>query len=120
MTRARLAIPAFALACLAPTLSACESAPEAGPDKTEKRDVGLECMTEQRGVRAHAVGDDEIQVGEEGSGPRVKFFITSGDAESRQFQGGAEGTEQLGNALLYVNDASDEVLDDVEFCLSNL
>ena len=36
--------------------------------------------------------------------PRIEFFVTSGEAEGRQFQGNAQGAEHIGNALLFVRD----------------
>ena len=33
----------------------------------------------------------------------IEFFVSSGEAEAQQFQGEAQGAEQVGAALLFVN-----------------
>jgi hypothetical protein len=50
----------------------------------------------------------------------VVFYLTSGQAEAAQFEGRGEGSEQIGSALLYVRDGSEEELEDVEACLSDV
>ncbi len=52
--------------------------------------------------------------------PRIKFFLTAGEAEAEQFQGRGEGAEQIGGTLLYVGDGSDDQLEPVEKCLADL
>jgi hypothetical protein len=47
----------------------------------------------------------------------VEFFLSGGEAESQQFKGEAQDAEQVGAALLFVGDGSDEVLEDLENCL---
>ena len=59
-------------------------------------------------------------MGDPKTGPRIVFYLTAGEAEARQFEGDAEGSEQIGSALLYVRDGSDDVLGDVESCLGDL
>jgi hypothetical protein len=58
------------------------------------------------------------------SGPKIKFYLTADEAISEQFRGRGEGAEQIGTALLFVDpetsDKQDDVLHDVEVCLSNL
>jgi len=86
------------------------------PDPNDKRAVALDCFTNEAGLEAETLGDQSIQVGGPG-GPRVEFFLSSGEAESQQFKGEAQGAEQVGAALLFVNDGSDEVLEALEDCL---
>ena len=61
-------------------------------------------------------------MGEDGT--RIRFFLTAGEAEVAQFRGEAEGTEQIGAALVFVEpevrEDSEELLEDVESCLAEL
>jgi hypothetical protein len=88
-----------------------------GDDAADKRGVAFGCITREKGMDARLEGDKAIQV-EGRNGPRVEFFVSSGEAEARQFQGEAQGAEQIGVALLFVNRASDEDLESIEDCLS--
>jgi hypothetical protein len=90
-------------------------------DESDKRSAAMECF-EEEGIPARLEGDTDVIIGEgEGEGaPRIKFFLTSGESEAAQFRGDAEGAEQIGAALLYVNDGEDELLEDVENCLGDL
>lgn len=93
-----------------------------GDDDSDKRAVAMECF-EQEGVDAHLEGeegDEEILIGPGDDGPRIRFFLTSGEAEAAQFEGNGEGAEQIGATLLYVRDGSDELLETVELCLADL
>jgi hypothetical protein len=110
--------PALAAAC-ALALGACGGAKE-GPESNDKRDVALDCLTGEKGLQAKAVGEEEIQVGDDRSGPKVRFFITRGVAEAEQFEGRAEGTLQSGSALIYVRRSPDDLLAKVEDCIDNL
>ena len=89
----------------------------AGPNPNDKRAVALACITREKGVPARLAGEKSIQV-EGSNAPRVEFFVSSGEAEARQFQGEAQGAEQVGAALLFVNGGDDEVLKKVEDCLA--
>jgi hypothetical protein len=115
------ALPALALLLVA--VAGCGSS-DAGPadDDSDTRAVALECLTEEKGLDARLDGDDRIIVG--GDGPEIKFFLTSGEAEGAAFAGKAEGAEQIGAALLYVEpevrEDSEELLADVESCLADL
>jgi hypothetical protein len=60
------------------------------------------------------VGDDPER------DPRIEFFVSTGEAEGRQFQGNAQGAEHIGPALLFVREARDELLEEVEDCLQQL
>jgi len=86
------------------------------PDPNDKRAVALDCFVNEAGLEAEMTGEQSVQVNGPG-GPRVEFFLTNGEAESQQFKGEAQGAEQVGPALLFVNDGSDEVLEDLENCL---
>ena len=48
----------------------------------------------------------------------MEFFVSSGEAEARQFQGEAQGAQQVGAALLFVNDGSMRLLEKIEDCLA--
>lgn len=89
-------------------------------DEDDRRAVALYCIEERQGLEARPEGQHEILVGDPGTGPRVRLFRTSAEAEATQFDGKAEGTEQIGGALLYVRRGSDEVLRKIEVCLEDL
>jgi hypothetical protein len=91
-----------------------------GPNSNEKRAEAVDCMTDKYGLDARMVGDDTIQVGDPRTGPRVRFFLTRGQAEGAQFEGNAEGTLQSGAALIYVRRNGDEILEKVEDCIDSL
>jgi hypothetical protein len=115
-----LLLPFLALAAL----SGCGigSSDAGGGDDLDDRTAALECL-EEAGVEARLEGEEgqqEIVVADGEDPPRVKFFLTAGEAEAEQFQGKGEGAEQIGGTLLYVGDGSDEVLKEVEKCLADL
>ncbi len=88
------------------------------PDPNDKRAVALDCIVNKEGLQARLVGEQSIQVGAEG-GPRIEFLISGGEAEGRQFQGDAQGAEQIGSTLLFINDGDDEQLEKLERCLDD-
>ena len=88
--------------------------------QSDKRGAALACIQEERGLEARPVGRDAIQVGDAARGPRIQFFLTNGEAEAAQFEGRGEGSEQIGAALLFVRQGSEQVLEDVEACLDDL
>jgi hypothetical protein len=93
----------------------------AGPDPNDKRAVALDCIVNKKGIEAELTGENAIQVGEDpDTEPRIEFFVTSGEAEGRQFQGDAQGAEHIGQALLFVRQADDDLLDQIENCLQDL
>ena len=59
-----------------------------------------------------------FQVGTAPSGPTVSFEPTPGDAQGVQIQGEAQGAEVIGSALVYPNQASDNLLTVVEDCVA--
>lgn len=117
------AIAVTAAFALAVTTSGCgvgggdDAIREAGPNPNDKRAVALACITREKGVPARLVGEKSIQL-EGPNAPRVEFFVSSGEAEARQFQGEAQGAEQVGAALLFVNQGDDETLEKLEDCLA--
>ena len=117
--RRRLA-PILAVAAL-PGLAGCGlGSNDAGPDPSDKRTAALECLRDEKGVGARPAGPSGIQVGDPATGPRVRFYLTSGEAEAAQFKGTQEGSEHIGSALLFVRGGSDDLLEDVESCLDDL
>jgi hypothetical protein len=115
---------AVCLAAAALVLAACGSDDAGTDDEADKRVLALECITEEKDRQAGLEGDDEILVGDEEDGFRIRFYLTADEALGAQFKGGGEGAEQIGNALLFVRpeiDAQDEeLLADVESCLAEL
>ncbi len=96
---------------------AAPSAPEALASDS-KRGAALACIRDEKGIEAEPVGDKEIQIGAPGEDPRIEFFQSSVEAEADQFEGGAEGAEQIGAAHLYVREAPESLLGDLEDCLN--
>lgn len=84
----------------------------------DKRGIALACIRDEKGIDARAVGDKEIQIGPGEDGPRIGFFQSSLEAEGEQFEGRAEGAEQIGAALFYVREAPEEQLIAIEDCLN--
>lgn len=106
----------LALAAVGCGSSDSSSGAEQGPNPNDERAVALQCVTEEKGLPAALVGEQSIQV-QGPDGPRIEFFVSSGEAEGLQFDGEAQGAEQLGSALLFVGNASDELLAELEDCL---
>ena len=111
-----LALGAFALS----GCSLSSSSSEPGDDDGDKRGAAIACLTDERQLDAVEKGDNQILVGDPETGPRIVFYRTGGQAEAAQFEGEGEGAEQIGSALLFVHTASDDVLEDVEDCLTSL
>ncbi len=86
-------------------------------DQNDERALAYDCITRVAGLDATLEGDDMIQVGEPPEGARIEFVQFSGEAEGRQLEGDAEGSVQIGSALLFVNGEPDEVLEVLEQCL---
>ena len=112
---------ALAAAC-ALTVSAAGCGEDAGTgvdglNPADKRGAAFGCITREKRLAGRLVGEQTIQVNGSG-GPRVEFFVSSGEAEARQFQGEAQGAEQIGAALLFVNRGSEEDLEAIEDCLA--
>jgi hypothetical protein len=109
---------AFLFVCL---LVGCgSSGGSSGPtvDPNDKRAVALACMKEE-GIPARPEGKDVIQVGDRRTGPRIQFYLSTGAAETTQFKGEAQGAEQIENALLYVRQGDDKLLEELEGCVDD-
>jgi hypothetical protein len=112
-------------AALLAVLAGCGSS-DAGPteDDSDKRAVAFECITEDKEIAARLDGEDSIALNGDGGAPRIKFYLTAAEAESAQFKGDAEGAEQIGSALLFVEptirEQTEALLEDVEACLADL
>jgi hypothetical protein len=94
-----------------------------GGDDLDDRSAAMVCL-EDSGIDDARLtgpeGEQEIVIGDGPDAPRIKFFLTAGEAEAEQFQGKGEGAEQIGGALLYTGDGSDDLLEPVEKCLADL
>ena len=119
--------PAAAAACAAAlALAACGGSDEPArpggkgqaPDPNDKRAVALDCIVNKEGLQARLVGEKGILVGAPG-GPRIEFLISTGEAEGRQFQGDAQGAEQIGSTLLFINGGTEDQLEKLERCLED-
>lgn len=91
----------------------------ASVDSNDIKAVVLDCLTRVEELDAREEGDDDLVVGDGDTGPLVRVFLTSGEAEAEIFEGNAEGAEQIGATLLFVRKADDATLAKVEFCLDN-
>jgi hypothetical protein len=118
--------PAIALIIGSLLLAACggddvpDSAPPP-PNPNDKRASALYCLKYKKEIQAEEAGENAIQIaGDPDTEPRIEFFVTSGEAEGRQFQGNAQGAEHIGNALLFVREADDDLLEEIEGCLQDL
>jgi hypothetical protein len=93
-------------------------------DDSDTRSAAFACIADQKDIDARLAGDDEIALGGAATGTHIKFYLTAGEAEAAQFEGDGEGAEQIGAALLFVepevNPATEDILGDVEKCLSEL
>jgi hypothetical protein len=115
--------PLLALPLVLLAVAGCGSSDAGGnADKSDTPGAALACL-EQNDIPAQRTGEngDELVLD---SGPRIKFYITADEAIAEQFRGRGEGAEQIGAALLFVDPKpspeSDDVLHDVEVCLSDL
>jgi hypothetical protein len=120
--RPALPVSVIAAACLLAGLPGCGiGSDDAAPD--EDGDIRTTVMTcfEQEGIDARFEGEEgneDIVIGDGPGAPRVRFFLTAGESEAAHFQGEGEGAEQIGATWLYVNDGSDDLLEEVENCLA--
>ena len=113
LSLAALAVVAFAGCSLS---SDSESS---GDDEADKRGAAIACVT-GKGLEAREQGKSAVTVDDPRTGPRIVFYLTSGQAEAAQFEGQGEGAEQIGSALLFVRDGTDDELEKVERCLNDL
>jgi hypothetical protein len=89
----------------------------ANVDPNDKRALALSCLREKR-IDARPEGKDVIQVGDRASGPRIQFYLSTGAAETTQFKGEAQSAEQIENALLFVRQGEDRLLEELERCVA--
>jgi len=115
--------PVLALPLVLLAVGGCGSSDAGGSaDKSDLPGSALACL-EDNNIAAQRRGEngDELVLD---SGPKIKFFLTADEAIAEQFRGRGEGAEQIGTALLFVDpetsDEQDDVLHDVEVCLSEL
>jgi hypothetical protein len=103
---------------VATTTSGTTTAPPPPPyaNRADKRGAALGCF-HGKGITADPQGEKSIQIDGPG-GPKIDFYQSSLEAEGQQFEGGGEGAEQIGAALLYVRGADDKLLNDLELCLN--
>ena len=93
----------------------------AGDDDADKRGAAITCLTEEKDLDARRGGRQPDPRGRPGDRARGSSSTSrAGRPRRRQFEGEGEGAEQIGSALLFVRKASDDVLEDVEACLSRL
>ena len=113
---------ALALCCAALVSSGCgvSSGGDTGTDPNDKRAAALDCLKQDKDVQARLLDKDSIQVDGSENGPRIRFFLTPGEAEAQQFLGHGEGAEQIKSALLFTRKGSEDVLQSTEECLSDL
>jgi hypothetical protein len=114
--------PMLAAACAATlALAGCGlGSDDAAPDDADIRTTVMTCF-ENEGIDARFEGEEgneEIVIGDGPGAPRVRIFLTSGESEAAHFQGEGEGAEQIGATWLYVNEGSDDLLEQVENCLA--
>ena len=114
--------PLLLIPVLVAALAGCGSEDAApGGDDSDTRAVVFACLTEEKGIDARLDGDEEIALGN-ADRPRIRFFLTAGEAEAAQYEGDVEGAEQIGAALLFVEPEVDPqtegLLKDVEDCLA--
>jgi hypothetical protein len=118
-------VPLLSLALVPALLAGCSigSNDAGGRNDLDDRTAALQCIQDAGIDDARLRGPDgeqEIVIGDGADAPHVKFFLTAGEAEAEQFQGRGEGAEQIGVALLYVGNGSDDLLEPVEKCLADL
>jgi hypothetical protein len=113
--------PLVAAACLLAALPGCGiGSDDASSDEGDTRATVLACF-EEEGIDHRLEGeegDEEVVIGDEPGAPRIRFFLTAGESEAAHFQGEGEGAEQIGATWLYVNEGSDDLLEQVETCLA--
>ena len=120
--RPRLAL-LLSLTCVAAASSGCgltSSTSSSSSDPNDKRATALLCLKDDKNVPAHLIGTDSIQVDGSANGPRIRFFLTSGEAAAQQFLGQGEGAEQIKSALLFTRKGSADMLQSTEECLADL
>jgi hypothetical protein len=106
----RAAAVAVGLALL--PAAACGAPDERSRGDYDPREPVVSCLRDAR-VPATLAGRDAVLA----QGVRIEFLATPGAAEARQVAGRAQGAEQIGRALVWVGDASEDLLDALEECV---
>jgi hypothetical protein len=109
----------------APDETAPAPAPGETPASEDKRGIALACLVDEAGIEARPVGDKGIAIGpvppsgdRGGEDSRIDFYQSSLEAEGEQFEGRAEGAEQVGAALFYVRELDEATIVAIEDCLN--
>ena len=89
----RLALLAAACVALAAGCGTSAKTSGGGPNANDKRAAALDCLKNQQKLDTRPIGADSLQVGHPATGPRIKFFLTNGEAEAAQFEGRGEGDD---------------------------
>jgi hypothetical protein len=116
--KALLSLATLAVLALAGCSLSSDSA-SSGDNDADKRGAAIACVT-GKGLEAREQGRAAVTVDDPRTGPRIVFYLTSGQAEAAQFEGQGEGAEQIGSALLFVRDGTDDELEKIELCLNDL
>ncbi|MGI8712048.1 MAG: hypothetical protein ACR2NR_02465 [Solirubrobacteraceae bacterium] len=122
---------ALAVGLGAVCLSACGSTakPEAGSASAitknhkgvdDPRKKHIQCLQQEHIPvrRVFLDGLPGMQIDTRPSGPTVEFESTPGIAQGLAIKGQAQGAEAIGAALLYPNQATDNLLSKVETCVA--
>ena len=116
--KALLSVAALAVVALAGCSLSSDSG-SSGDNDADKRGAAIACIT-GKGLEAREQGKAAVTVDDPRTGPRIVFYLTSGQAEAAQFEGQGEGAEQISSALLFVRDGTDDELEKIERCLNDL
>ncbi len=115
-------------ALAAVSLSACGTSakPEAGTLKAivtshkgidDPRKKHILCLHQDH-IPVVRIGTTAMQIGTRPYGPTVYFEPTPGAAQEKGIAGQVQGAEVIGSALLYPNQASDQLAARVEKCVA--
>jgi hypothetical protein len=77
----------------------------------------IECLTDNH-IPVQQVGLNELLLGSQPASPRVVFDATEGAAQGVQIHGQQPGSEVIGAALLFPDQAPDKEVGVIENCLS--
>lgn len=100
----------------APDETAPSPAPGDAPASEDKRGLALACLVDEQGIDARPEGDKGIAIGD--GDAQIDFYQSSLEAEGEQFEGRAEGAEQVGAALFYLRELDEQTIVAIEDCLN--
>jgi hypothetical protein len=83
----------------------------------DPRKAHIACLAADR-IPVTEFGGTWMQVEKKPYGPTVHFLPTPGAAQEAQISGEVESAEVIGSALLYPNQASEGLLQQVETCIA--